>query len=180
MTTLKLKNLVSILCCICFATLNILSATVAQEEPRFEAYAVPVWRGRIAPVNLRSARGASNVRTRLREGVRNEGVNFAGHYTFISIGCGTGCTHNAVVDARNGRVFFPDELSGWNFYIGEDWGVAGDEDVFQYHANSRLLRAIGCRGGGESQQGVCGIHYYEWVNNRLRRVRFIRKSDPPR
>ncbi|WP_035898767.1 peptidoglycan-binding protein [Labrenzia sp. DG1229] len=46
-------------------------------------------------------------RTRLRDGV-NAGVNFAGHYSFVTIGCGTSCRFAFVVDLRSGEVFdFP-------------------------------------------------------------------------
>jgi hypothetical protein len=45
-------------------------------------------------------------RTRLTEDSRG-GPNFAGHYTVVVWGCGTGCAQMGVVDARNGRVFFP-------------------------------------------------------------------------
>lgn len=46
-------------------------------------------------------------RTRIRTGVA-EGVNFAGHYAFVVIGCGTECLFASVVDLRTGQVFdFP-------------------------------------------------------------------------
>jgi hypothetical protein len=45
-------------------------------------------------------------RTRLREDSRT-GTNFAGHYTVVFWGCGTGCAQLAVVDARTGRVYWP-------------------------------------------------------------------------
>jgi hypothetical protein len=53
-----------------------------------------------------------NFRTRIRDGVA-QGVNFAGHYSIIEIGCGTSCRFAFVVDLRNGEVgSFP--------YGGED------------------------------------------------------------
>lgn len=48
-----------------------------------------------------------NYRTRIRDGV-GQGVNFAGHYSFVIIGCGTECRFGYVVDLRTGKVFdFP-------------------------------------------------------------------------
>ncbi|EJJ28479.1 hypothetical protein [Rhizobium sp. CF142] len=44
----------------------------------------------------------NNFRTRISEGMR-EGPNFAGHYTLIQIGCGTGCTSVIVADNNTGR-----------------------------------------------------------------------------
>ncbi|WP_417679763.1 DUF6636 domain-containing protein [Roseibium sp.] len=48
-----------------------------------------------------------NYRTRIRDGV-GQGVNFAGHYSFVIISCGTECRFGYVVDLRTGEVFdFP-------------------------------------------------------------------------
>lgn len=33
-----------------------------------------------------------------------EGANFAGHYTILTIGCGTGCTYNLILDRKTGAV----------------------------------------------------------------------------
>jgi hypothetical protein len=46
-------------------------------------------------------------RTRITDGI-NSGINFAGQYAIIEIGCGTSCRHAYVVDLSNGEVFdFP-------------------------------------------------------------------------
>ncbi|WP_436637642.1 hypothetical protein [Microbaculum sp. FT89] len=42
-------------------------------------------------------------RTRIREGAAR-GVNFAGHYSIVEIGCGTSCRFAFVVDLRTGEV----------------------------------------------------------------------------
>ena len=77
-----------------------------SESPRFEDYPVKeIYRGRVAPVILDTHR-ARMFRTRLREDSRT-GTNFAGHYTVVFWGCGTGCAQLAVVDARTGRVYWP-------------------------------------------------------------------------
>ena len=61
--------------------------------------------GRPAPVRLRTRRDR-NFRTRLREGA-GRGPNFAGGYTVVHWGCGTGCAQIAVADARTGLVYWP-------------------------------------------------------------------------
>lgn len=43
------------------------------------------------------------MKTRIVEGLK-AGPNFAGHYTIIRAGCGTGCTSNLMVDRTTGRV----------------------------------------------------------------------------
>jgi hypothetical protein len=74
--------------------------------PVFADYpAREVFRGRPAPVRLRTRRDRQ-FRTRLREGAR-EGPNFAGRYTVVWWGCGTGCSQVAVVDAQTGLVRWP-------------------------------------------------------------------------
>lgn len=45
----------------------------------------------------------SYLRTRIREALR-EDANFAGHYTIVTMGCGTGCTNNLMVDRKTGKV----------------------------------------------------------------------------
>ena len=82
------------------------TARAERPAPRFEDYPVrEVYRGRPAPLRLDSPT-ARMFRTRLREDSRT-GPNFAGRYTFVFWGCGTGCAQSAVVDAATGRVFFP-------------------------------------------------------------------------
>jgi hypothetical protein len=91
------------------SALAVASAAHAQRGarlPRFEDYPVrQIYRGRVAPPRIDSGR-ARQFRTRLREDSR-EGPNFAGRYTVVHWGCGTGCAQVAVVDARTGRVYWP-------------------------------------------------------------------------
>ncbi|HJR08407.1 MAG TPA: hypothetical protein VJ842_14190 [Pyrinomonadaceae bacterium] len=162
--------------------------SLAQEAgaPRFEAYRVAVRRGMSAPLNPGSHKLARHYRTLLRRQQRQEGVNFAGHYTLAAVGCGTGCSVTAIIDARTGRAYFPNELDGWTSIVG-DYEFAEGEDVRTFRADSRLLRAIGRPNIGkatEERHGPSGIYYYEWINQRLRLVRFkpvgsYPEADPP-
>jgi hypothetical protein len=162
--------------------LGILLPTIlfAQKtEPRFESYAVKVWSGTPAPLNLSSHRLARMYRTSLREQIREEGVNFAGHYTVAAMGCGTGCSITAIVDARTGRAYFPQVFEGWTSEIG-DYQFAEGEDIRTFHRNSRLLRVVGRpRLSAEEQWGPSGIYYYEWVNNQLKQVHFVPAGSYP-
>jgi hypothetical protein len=142
-------------------------------EPQFKQYNVPIWRGRQAPLDLRSHQLARKFRTLIREQIQDAGTNFAGHYTLASMGCGTGCSITAIVDNRDGKAFFPDELNGWTGIVG-DYKYAENEEPWTFHANSRLLRAIGREHIGplkEEHYGPSGVYYYEWKNNRLLRVK---------
>jgi hypothetical protein len=158
----------------------------ARGAPRFEEFKVSVWRGRVAPLNLNSHPLARKFRTTTREQIKEEGVNFAGHYTIVSAGCGTGCSISGIVDARNGRAYFPKEFTGWTSIVG-DYEIPDDEEQRMFRKDSKLLRAIGRPNIGkadEERYGPSGIYYYEWSNNRLRLVKFVPvgsypEGDPP-
>lgn len=175
-----------------FALLLCLGGTAAAQEaksdaPRFEDYSVAVWRGKGAPLNQRSHPLARKYRTLMGEQIKEAGVNFAGRYTLASVGCGTGCSITAFIDARTGRAFFPNELLGWTGIVG-DYDPPEGEEPWTYRAGSRLLRAVGRPNigrMGEERYGASGIYYYEWNNNRLRLVKFTPagsypEADPPR
>ena len=162
----------------CFAQSN--------DGPRFEDFRVAVWRGPIAPLNLNSHPLARKFRTTTREQIKEEGVNFAGHYTLVSAGCGTGCSITGIIDARNGRAYFPKEFTGWTSIVG-DYEIPDGEDQRMVRKDSRLLRVIerpNIGSAGEERYGPSGIYYYEWSNNRLRLVKFVPvgsypEADPP-
>jgi hypothetical protein len=172
---------------LCFAAFNGVEATAAAQEqtPRFEDYGVSVWREKKAPLNLQNHPLARKYRTLIRQQMRDKGVNFAGRYTLASMGCGTGCSITAIVDARTGDANFPKQLSGWTGIVG-DYDPPDDEDPWTFNSTSRLLRAIGRENIGISEEryGPSGIYYYEWKNNRLRLVKVIHvgsypDADPP-
>lgn len=167
--------------------LCLLGNTRAQtSEPRFEKYAVAVWRGKVMPLNLRSHTLARKYRTLLGRQVKEEGVNFSGHYTLATVGCGTGCSISAIIDARTGRAFFPNELLGWTGIVG-DYEAPEGEEPWTYRAGSRLLRLVGRPNigkAGEERYGPSGIYHYEWTGNHLRLVKFTHvgsypDADPP-
>ncbi len=175
---------------VAFALLYLFGNSGAQEktvEPRFENYRVPVRRGKVAPLNLGSHPLARKYRTLLRQQVKEAGVNFAGHYTLASVGCGTGCSISAIIDARTGRAVFPNELLGWTGIVG-DYEPPEDEETWTYRAGSRLIRLIGRPNigrAGEERYGASGIYYYEWTGSRLRLVKFTHvgsypDADPPK
>jgi hypothetical protein len=170
--------------------LSLFSHAAAQQkktvEPRFEDYAVGVWRGKAASLNQRSHPLARKYRTLLGQQLREEGVNFAGRYTLATVGCGTGCSISAIIETRTGRAFFPKELLGWTGIVG-DYEAPEGEEPWTYRADSRLIRLVGranIGGTGEERYAPSGIYYYEWRNNRLRLVKFTHvgsypDADPP-
>lgn len=167
-----LVNLALIACCV-----SALNAQTKSDPPRFEDYPADVYAGKPVPLNLRSHKMARMFRTRIREQLQEEGINFAGHYTIAVMGCGTGCSTTAIVDALNGRAYFPQVFDGWS--VGPGGYPDEGEDVRTFRTNSRLLKVYGSpRLGAYEEWGPPGVYYYEWKNNRLRQVHFAPSEFP--
>lgn len=157
---LRLAILVGLLLMLC-ASPSLGGPMPAQSQtgkkPRFEQYpATAKFRGQPAPVNLNSHPQARMFRTNLRNGAP-KGPNFAGHYTLVFWGCGTACQSFAIVDARNGRVYFPD----FAVYFGY-----GTDEAAQYQLDSRLFIADAEPESGWPQE-YQKRNYYRWDNNRF-------------
>jgi hypothetical protein len=149
------------------------SVGFAQSTPSFTQYGAKVEKAGNVRVNLRSHKDASMFRTNLRNAAK-EGVNFAGHYILTTWGCGTNCSQSAIIDARNGRVFFPRILAGAGFGFCD---LPDDTEPLVYRANSRLLVLSGFKGGDlDSENGRCGIYYLEWTGTNFRQVKFVQKT----
>ena len=137
-------------------------ARAETPAPRFEDYpAREIYKGPPAPVRLDS-RMARMFRTRLREDSRR-GPNFAGRYTVVIWGCGSGCAQMGVVDARTGRVYFPPV---------EYMDIIDMEDEAErsrwFRLDSRLLRITQNYYDG---RGGYAAYYYLFDNNRFRLLR---------
>ena len=152
------------------------AARAKSVSPRFADYPVrEVYRGRIAPVILDTKR-ARMFRSRLREDSRG-GPNFAGHYTVVFWGCGTGCAQVAVVDARTGRVYWP-PLDYTDIpdmpEEGEDKASAAARHR-NFRPDSRLL--VLTRNHYDSRGGYTA-YYYLFDKNRFRLLRRAEETHP--
>jgi len=150
------------------------SIVFAQSStPTFTQYAAKVEKTKGVRVNLKSNKKARMFRTNLRNAAK-EGVNFAGHYILTTWGCGTNCSVSAIIDARNGNVFFPDQLEGAGFGFCE---LPDDTEPIVYQADSRLLVLNGFKGGDLNlSDGRCGIYYLEWTGKNFKQVQFVEKK----
>jgi hypothetical protein len=141
----------------------------SARTPRFEDYPVrEIYKGPVARVRLDSPK-ARMFRTMLREGART-GPNFAGHYTFVLWGCGTGCAQKAIVDARTGRVYFiPLEFS--------DINDVEDETARKrfFRLNSKLLVVTKSH---YDMEHTYTAFYYIFENNRFRLLRKTEEREP--
>lgn len=117
-------------------------------------------------------------RTNLRTAAR-DGVNFAGHYILTTWGCGTNCSQSAIIDARNGQVFFPEVLEGIGIGFCD---ISIETEPLVYEPGSRLLVLSGWRGGELGEKNArCGVYYLEWTGKNFRQIKFVpkKRSDTP-
>jgi hypothetical protein len=107
----------------------------------------------------------------IRNGAKSP-VEFAGHYTFPSFGCGSGCSMFYIVDSQNGTVydgFSVVELPG--SWLEKQTGKLPER--MEYHPNSRLIRVSGC-----PNETNCGFYDYVMVNGKG--LKLIRKQLLPK
>ncbi|NTH14236.1 hypothetical protein G6L99_19125 [Agrobacterium rhizogenes] len=88
----------------------------------------------------------NSFRTRIRDGMR-QGPNFAGHYTLIQIGCGTGCSFAIVADNKTGQPASLPRGGEANMYLALD-----------YRLESRLLAAQWF----SYDAGRCFLEYFDF------------------
>ena len=153
---MKRRNVLALAIVLAFSSIGFAQSST----PTFTQYAVKVERIKNVTVNLKSHKNARMFRTNLRNAA--------------TWGCGTNCSQSAIIDARNGRVFFPDQLEGAGFGFCD---LPDDTEPIVHKANSRLLILSGFKGGDlDRENGRCGIYYLEWAGTSFRVVNFIEKK----
>lgn len=89
-----------------------------------------VYRGKLQLPDFRKRdRAFNSFRTRIRDGMKS-GPNFAGRYSVIQFGCGTGCSMVIVGDNKTGRP--------------KDFPLGGEANMYltlRFNVNSRLMTA---------------------------------------
>lgn len=123
----------------------------ARTLPGFHQYRVTqIYRGKPAAPVFKT-REELEFRTRIRQGAAN-GPNFAGRYTVIIWGGGTGTGHFVLVDVRTGQIFFhADPNRGIGFYFNLD---------------SRLMVIDGC--ADPPVDGPCVRSFWEWTGTDMK------------
>jgi hypothetical protein len=148
---------------------TIRTSDIPPDAPKFEDYPVTPYRGPTAKPRMAGDRDAALFRTRIREASRNA-PNFAGHYILAEWGCGSACVQIAIIDAKTGRVLHP---SGLGYYTVTD--VQGDliDKSSQFRLDSALLIIIGMP---NEDPALRGVSYFVMRDDRLVRIRFVRKG----
>ncbi len=110
------------------AALTLIS--VPSSGQNFGRYGVQEYRGRIASPNFTGpGHRYANLRTVIRQAFAR-GVNYAGHYSIITVGCGADCAMVLIGDIQTGQLLdFP--IGGEGYYSLS----------LTYHSGSRLVLA---------------------------------------
>jgi hypothetical protein len=153
-----------------------LSGTLAAAPvlPKYDDYpSEESSQGPPAAPELTSHPRAPHYRTVLRSRAAS-GPNFAGHYTLLTIGAGTGAVEIVVLDAATGQVFFPRGLPlvQWAGWWHEPYRA-------QYRRSSRLLVVYGWGGKPGSLQsadGPYGVSYFVWDGRDFTRIAFVSRD----
>ena len=154
---------------------TIKASDLPADPPRFEDFpARPLFKGKPAAPDVRSHPRSRMFRTMIRYGAK-AGANFAGHYSIVRWGCGSGCLMLAIVDEKTGHVYHPENLGTVDF-TNIDFDTfakqGSTDDLVTYHPDSKLISVIGAI---NEDSGLRGISYFVWENNKLRRIRFVHK-----
>ena len=148
----------------------------SKPVPSYRQFPANVEKATARAIDFKNSHGASTFRTRLTSALRG-GVNFGGRYILTGWGCGTGCVSGAIIDARTGRVYFPEEMGNIAVGVDETTGMYYERPV-EYRKNSRLLVVHGIPGTQieANADRPTGDYFYEWKNNRLRFITSVLKK----
>ncbi len=147
-----------------------LYAETALPEP--SQYLVPetdIFKGKPVPVDLTSYPKAATYKTKLQEGTQ-KGANFAGHYAVVTIGCGTQCQENWVIDVKTGKIL--DKFSsiiGTNFQLGSSLMIVNPPDLqlkksYEEHPEQPLLGTMETTYEVWKEDKFDVIHQDKWIN----------------
>jgi hypothetical protein len=129
--------------------------------PVFADYKVPVEKIETPRINLRSNPVGRKYRSQIRDTVKTQGVNFAGHYTIVRWGCGTDCTYLAIVDLHSGKIWHDPDLIATRGFV--------------FRADSTLIIVDPWDGAGDFLPKV-PTEYYVFRGGKLRRLLVLKHA----
>ena len=148
-------------------------ALAADRTPEFSDYPANIYKGAVAkphvPARLRKEKGYRAV---LDDA--DKLANFARRYFLSEDTCGTNCAVAFIADRRTGAVF---DVGGFASHFPPDFARGPDlQWSFEFHPNSSLLIAHGCRFEDER---VCGAFYFEMTGRGAKLIRSIAFKPAP-
>ncbi|WP_182417262.1 hypothetical protein [Bartonella sp. HY038] len=128
------------------------------QAQKFENYpATQIYKGKQAKLQLTKDNGGLTFKTRITEAAK-KGVNFAGQYSIVEIGCGSSCLIAYVVDLKSGKLF--------SFPLG---GEENYQMQLQYKPNSRLIKVV-WNDINAAQNKACVIEYLEMQKDKFKTI----------
>ena len=117
----------------------------SETRPRFEDYSVAnIHRGKTASLQIQE--NDLIYRPRLQWAVENQKVNFAGHYIATNWSCGMWCAMHAIIDARNGEVYWsPISTEVCLPHLENEFVCDETFTNFEYRIDSKLVVLFGFR-----------------------------------
>jgi len=135
-----------------------------RSKYRFSNFSVPIYKGKLASPNFKTDKDAYGFRTQIRTQCKQDGVNFAGHYTIVEWGCGSPCQQIAIVDRINGKIYFS-KLPEINNEIAYD---------FKCRPNSRMLilnsDLLDEHKGYVDVSSLSKVEIIEWIHAKARKL----------
>lgn len=133
---------------------NLLFALRFNPPGTFKDYPAAVYKGRLALPDFSTNKDAKRFITRIKEGCK-DGINFAGHYTIVTWGCGSPCQDGVAVDRKTGRIY-----DGF----GSNLGLAFQKDSKLLVVN---VGAVDSVSGTINSCVFCSVSYFKWEKKRL-------------
>lgn len=143
----------AIICCLLLIFAG--SQLWAQDQSAFDAYKVEVFEGPLADPDFETNPDARLFRTRIIETCENEGINFAGHYTVVTFGCGTACQGNYIVNRKTGAI---------------SYGLTSELGVKTVAGSNLFIKNIAAQSYSKEERescSYCNITYWLWQDDSL-------------
>jgi len=91
-------------------------ATKFEPHIRFTDFPVKMAITNFAPPDFNSHPLGREFRTRIKTALKEEGINFGGHYCLVIWGCGSPCQMSVLVDVLTGKIYASEGASlGYDF-----------------------------------------------------------------
>lgn len=96
-----------------------------------------------ADLDLRSNKYASMYRTRLKQGYSADTANFAGHYSLVYWGCGSGCKLAVIIDRKTGKIYdAPESSRGYKFRVDSRMLIVNPPDSTGFYDDCSYCKPI--------------------------------------